>query len=275
MNTLKEETVLDFLINHYVANNVLIYGDARDAMFQLYPELTDEDKLQNDPNLLSQRKIIDSCCSVENLSKTERNYFKGGPPNVADNGENPEYKSMCKHIRDNLTYLVEKEGIEIQDYNKMVKAWETALCYAIGQKGTYTDKIGDNKLVHIYHTHPALTFFKEKPLVNEFVDRTLSAELNLFRGIYELRIARAALDEALKTEILTRDPPSSVFVSCFVKLDPDFSVEIVEYGAHIHNLKANAEENGINMDKYDLACATTEPHVGLPEPLKSMLKRHI
>lgn len=187
LKVLEAAKIFDFLVQHYVANDVVIYGDARAELLAAHPELGDEQKLAEDENLRKQRDSIENLCSVKQLTALETSYFNFFTPfQLPDISKyNPHYLALCVSMERILRKKIEENKINLNDYDVMVSAWENSLAEAINLPCPYTQRRGLDKLVNIYNLHRLLSHSEERPLRNDFVDLVCQKELEFFTEIYK------------------------------------------------------------------------------------------
>jgi len=113
-----ERIVFDFLVEHYVANDTLFYGEAKEAVLSGYLGA------DSDQSLKAQLFQIEELCSLESLTKMEKQNFTYNSPRPSPYGL---YQVFCRGLRSKLTERVIEEGININNYDAMLEAWEKAL----------------------------------------------------------------------------------------------------------------------------------------------------
>ena len=266
-----EQEVFDFLVGHHLAMDLPNYSNARSTIFMFHLESLKKKKLKK-PKIRNQIKTIDEYCSLSKLLQREESYFSDEFPDFVY--PNPEYKALCRQIKESLTRIVIDEKTDVQDHDKMVSAWERAVSFAIGQKGAYNNLYGLNKLEQMYKTRLALTFSPEKPLVNDFVRCVVQEEQSYYTGLFMHIMSRVATQNAIDQGVIPDSEDSYAFIGYVVNQEEPLGVQIIARGTHKMEIINYAAARSLDVEKIEMAVIGNDPFKGLGS-MRGILERHL
>jgi hypothetical protein len=164
------ERVLDFIIEHYVANDILFYGDTKKEILEEFPTA----------RKYKEWDLIEDACSVESLIKLEKKYFSYGPP---DTKVGATYGSFCSKIKMNLNEQVHSGKVDLNNYEGMVEAWEKSVYDAANDNNYMTLKAftGKEKIEKMFELFRP----DDNNIKSVFINKVIDKELNYLSEVYD------------------------------------------------------------------------------------------
>ncbi len=186
--------VLEWVINHYVANDVLFADDARRRILEEHSELNTE-------AFKTQRAEIEKLCSVDYFRDLERKYFRIGPPTV-DEGLNPFLmilnNHLCGYMRGGLAEaerLLSQEVnlIDPNNYEAIHELWGLSLVAVLNEENSLLPKEkGFVRMEILYNQVKGLCLppidDPKAGIVSLFAHYSQDNELEYLRRTYEEKI---------------------------------------------------------------------------------------
>jgi hypothetical protein len=157
-----EDGIVDFLVRHYVANDLKFYGEARTEVLMRYPTLESQEILALDPKLKEARDALDLWCTQSKLTELEKKYFTPhGPPSSKD--EQPFYYVFCIEISESLGRIVSQEKVDLKDELAMISAWKRALVEAADVPSLCSSRTGKEKITALFKQSECFCLAKDAP----------------------------------------------------------------------------------------------------------------
>lgn len=191
-----EDQVRTWLIQHYVANDVLFMMDARERVLGEHPELNDDEN--------PQRKKLESLCATEKTIKWETKLFNGphGPPDIDEAILYRPFQELYGDIICLMAQEVDKKGVNVNlDYDKMHSLWEEALAVAlqvmhpIRYYQIFRPEEGKERLKNLYSRHQNIAISPkaietEGESISKFRNYFLEAELGFLEQTMDTALLR-------------------------------------------------------------------------------------
>ena len=176
------ESVYDFLVQQQVANDILIYGEAKDELLEQFPQMKYKSFRKQNPAVAEAWKTIEKYCSVEEMIHNEKRCFAyDGPPEIS---EDAFYKIFCKQLRSDLERRVKADGIDLNDDEAMTGAWEKSLVVAADEYNSLSSQNGVKRIEQAYALITT-NYVLGNPLVYQFTKKIIDKELEHLTETYK------------------------------------------------------------------------------------------